>query len=336
MKIKRILLTFLVLFFTLVNIKCTTEDILPALSITSSSPNLSEANGTVEVTATLNGPATSTLNIPFELGGNAQNNIDYQLSSSDFVIQKGATTGKIIITSIQDNLIEGTETIIISIKNNSNVLISSPISVTINLQDDDTDTDNDGIPDALDNCPTIPGEVSNNGCPYMGFIINEVLYDPADGIAGDANGDGTRDPLQDEFIEFFNSTANSIDISGYTISDASQIRHTFPAGTIVPSNKAIVVFGGGNISIGNFGGSMVQTASSGQLNMNNGADFITIRNASNTIILTFDINVLSGNPNEAYTRNPDIYSTTFERYSNIPSSGTVIHTPGKKVNGSNF
>lgn len=336
MKNIKILLPILVLFFSLAHIRCTTEDILPSLSVTSSSPNLSEANGTVEVTATINGPASSTLTIPFNLGGSAQNNIDYKLSSSEFVIQEGATTGKITISSIQDVLIEGVETIRITIQNSSNIINTAPISVNINLQDDDTDTDGDGIPDASDACPTVSGSSENNGCPFVGFIINEVLYDPADGITGDANGDGIRDANQDEFIEFFNSTANSINLSGFTISDATQLRHTFPAGTIVPSNKAIVVFGGGTPT-GNFGGSIVQTASGGQnLNMNNGADFMTIRNASNTVVLTFDINGLSANPNEAFTRNPDIYGATFERYTNIPTSGSTIQTPGRRVNGSNF
>jgi hypothetical protein len=111
MKIIRTLLIFSILFLSFVQIRCTTEDILPSLNVTSLSPNLSEANGTVEVTATINGSATSTITIPFELGGNAQNNIDYKLSSSEFVIQEGATTGKITITSIQDVLIEGVENI---------------------------------------------------------------------------------------------------------------------------------------------------------------------------------------------------------------------------------
>ena len=60
----------------------------------------------------------------------------------------------------------------------------------------------------------------------LGFIINEVLYDPPSGDAGDANGDGTRDPNEDEFIEFYNSGLE-IDLSGYTISDASSTKTYF-------------------------------------------------------------------------------------------------------------
>jgi hypothetical protein len=335
MKVKRILQSFLVPFVSLVFITCTTEDISPAASLELSQIVLSEQNESITLTATLNGAATKDIRIPLVFAGTATINADYTISSAEILIVKGATTGSITITSRTDGLVEGPETIEIAIGQAVDVIVLNAATLTVTINDLDVDTDGDGVPDALDQCPTIPGVVANNGCPYVGFIINEVLYDPADGIAGDANKDGTRDPLQDEFIEFYNSTANSINLSGFTISDASQVRHIFPAGTIVPSNKAIVIFGGGTPT-GSFGGSIVQTASEGQLNMNNGGDLVTIRNASNTVILTFDINGLSGNPNEAYTRNPDIYGAAFERYSAIPAAGAVIHTPGTKINGNSF
>jgi hypothetical protein len=112
------------------------------------------------------------------------------------------------------------------------------------------------------------------------------------------------------------------------------VRHVFPLGTIIPQNGVIVVFGGGNPT-GNFGGSIVQTASNGQLNLNNAGDVLTFRNASGTLIAEFDIFPLSGNPNESYTRFPDV-TGPFERHSTLPSANGVIHSPGTKVNGTNF
>lgn len=335
MKIKRILQSFLVLLVSLVFITCTTEDISPAASLELSQNVLSEQNESITLTATLNGAATKDIRMPMVFTGTAAVNADYTISSAEILIVKGATTGSITITSRTDGLVEGPETIEISQGQAVDVIILNAVNFTVTISDLDVDTDGDGVPDALDLCPTVAGVIANSGCPYVGFIINEVLYDPADGIAGDANRDGVRDPAQDEFIEFYNSTANSINLGGFTISDAAQVRHTFPPGTIVPSNKAIVVFGGGTPT-GSFGGSLVQTASEGQLNFTNAGDIITIRNASNAVILTFDINGLSGNPNEAYTRNPDVYGTTFDRYSAIPAAGAVIHTPGTRINGNSF
>ena len=64
------------------------------------------------------------------------------------------------------------------------------------------------------------------------------MYDPPSGLAGDANRDGTRDPNDDEFIEFVNTSNSSYDMSGFEIYDGLALktgvpRHVFPAGTVV-------------------------------------------------------------------------------------------------------
>jgi len=313
---------------------CESEDINPALSVNISNTELSEVTGSIMLTATLNSAALQNITIPLVFSGSATKDTDYTSSATAITINRGQTAGIVTINGVTDGIVEGNETIDIVFGNAPDVLILSNLNFSITLLDADFDTDGDGVLDAVDQCPNVAGDALNNGCPFVGFIINEVLYDPADGIAGDANLDGTRDPLADEFIEFYNSSATSIDLSGYTISDASQVRHTFPSGTIVPSKGVIVVFGGGNPT-GNFGGAIVQTASAGQLNMNNAGDLVTVKTNEGTTILTFDINGLSGNPNEAFTRFPDIFGN-FERYSNIPEANGAIFTPGTKVNGTSF
>jgi len=77
------------------------------------------------------------------------------------------------------------------------------------------------------------------------IVINEIHADPANNITGDANGDGTRDATDDEFIELVNAGAAAVDMSGYTLSDAFDVRHTIPAGTILQPGDVLVVFGGG-------------------------------------------------------------------------------------------
>src|SRR3989344_5867995 len=74
------------------------------------------------------------------------------------------------------------------------------------------------------------------------ILINEILADPA----GDANGDGIISTAQDEFIELLNSSDNPVDLSGWKLSDAIQIRHTFTLGTILSPHSFLVVFGGGS------------------------------------------------------------------------------------------
>ena len=200
--------------------------------------------------------------------------------------------------------------------------------------------DGDGIVDAEDDCPEEAGYPEYNGCPQPLIIINEVLYDPPSGNAGDANGDGTREAQEDEFIEFYNM-GGQIDISGYTISDAAQERHVFPSGTVLPANGVLVLFGGGNPT-GSFGGAIVQTASTGLLNMNNAGDMVTMHYSNGNEILTFDVEPLSNNPDEAYTRYPDLNEVPnengdiFFQHAGIAEADGRLFSPGTKLDGTNF
>ncbi|MDB9720885.1 lamin tail domain-containing protein [Winogradskyella sp.] len=317
----------------LVIFSCTTDDIAPSVSLTSDSSNLSEANGILTLTVSLNAAATEQLLIPFIISGTATANNDFTLSANAITINPGNNSGNITITALQDTDVEGEETILISLGSVNNALVLSNTQLTIALQDDDSDSDGDGVLDANDDCPNDVGDPSNNGCPFLGFLINEVNYDPEAGLAGDANGDGTRDANEDEFIEFYNS-GPELDLSGYTISDASAVRHTFPAGTIIPVNGVLVVFGGGTPT-GDFGGALVQTASEGQINMSNGGDLVTLRDASGAEVLTFDINPLSGNPNESYTRSPDL-TGNFVQHASVDAANGALFSPGTRLDGSSL
>ncbi|MGS2726727.1 lamin tail domain-containing protein [Psychroserpens sp. BH13MA-6] len=182
----------------------------------------------------------------------------------------------------------------------SNIPEGTDITVTL------SDIANGGVCDLSET-------IDSPGC--VPLVINEVLFDPAADLPGDANGDGTRDALEDEFIELINNSGAALDISGYTISDAADLRHTFPPATIIPANEILVVFGGGTPT-GSFGGSIVQTASEGQLNLSNGGDVITINNNLGDQVLVFDSGVIAASvsDNQSVTRDPDI------------TGGFVLHT----------
>ncbi len=83
-------------------------------------------------------------------------------------------------------------------------------------------------------------------------IISEVLFnvpsDPADPLVGDANLDGRRDAIGDEFVELFNPHDVPIQLQGYTIVDGhpperNRWRFTFPAFELGPG-EVVVVFNG--------------------------------------------------------------------------------------------
>lgn len=173
-------------------------------------------------------------------------------------------------------------------------------------------------------------DIDSPGC--IPLIINEVHFDPASDITGDANGDDTRDALQDEFIEFYNDSNAPLDISGYTISDGAALRHTFPGSTIIPANKMLVVFGGGTPT-GSFGGSTVQTASEGELNLSNSGDVITVENTSGDVVLIYnssDTGINHGS-NQSVTRSPD-FTGNFVLHTD--ANAALLFSPGLLADGS--
>lgn len=311
---------------------CKTEDVFPTLKLELSTNNVANDGSSMRIQVRLNGPISRDLTVPLNFSGNALINTHFSLSAEAITVAAGADTGFITLTALPTTDTTSRQ-VVVSLGDVSRVIVQTPVSQAINLVNANADRDGDGIPDVLDNCPDEPGPAINNGCPWKGLIINEVNYDPADGIAGDANGDGVRDPLADEFVEIYNDSL-AFDISGFTLSDASSVRHTFPAGTIIPSKGVMVVFGGGTPT-GSFGGALVQTASSGQLNLNNAGDVLTLKDAQGNTIRSFDVTPLSDNPNEAYTRSPDI-TGDFLQHSAIPEAGGRLFSPGTRLNGTNF
>ena len=335
MKIR--LLFLLAFLFTLQS--CDTDDILPALTLTSSSNELSENQGMITLTASLNSELNHDIAVPISFSGTASLNEDYVTTETSLIILSGNSSGSLSISSMQDEDIEDIETIIISVEAQDDLIVNSS-SITISILDDDSDSDGDGINDSDDDCPNEAGLPEYNGCSQPLLIINEVLYDPPSGIEGDANGDGTREAQEDEFIEFVN-LGGTLDLSGYTVHDNAQERHIFPQGTIIPSGGVLVLFGGGNPT-GAFGNAIVQTASAGILNMNNAGDFVTVYNTNGEVVLTFDIEPLSNNPDESYTRYPDLNldpgadGILFYQHAGIGEALGAFFSPGTKIDGTNF
>ncbi|MDQ3816965.1 MAG: Ig-like domain-containing protein, partial [Acidobacteriota bacterium] len=189
---------------------------------------------------------------------------------------------------------------------------------------------------------------SGNSC--RDIVINEVLADPPDGDAGDANLDGVRNSNDDEFVELVNTTANNIDIGGHQLltrsssSTTDTVRHTFPSGTLFPAGSAIVVFGGGNFNPNNpaFGGAQVFRASSGGLSLTNSGGVVTVRTPTQEIVNIFSYGGstgLDGDANQSLTRSPDAGGATcgnFVPHRTAPGSNGRAFSPGTRADGSPF
>ncbi|WP_370226447.1 lamin tail domain-containing protein [Mesoflavibacter sp.] len=170
---------------------------------------------------------------------------------------------------------------------------------------------------------TISGTVFATNCDPSFLVINEILSDP-DATTGDANGDGTVDTSQDEFVELYNTGTVAIDLTDYIIADGASDRHVFPAGTMLAPNTFITVFGGGTPT-GISG--MSQVASTGVLGLNNGGDTVTIKNAGGVTVAEYTYGSEGGN-NQSIAREPDFTGAFVQHLSHTTTP--VQFSPGSE------
>ncbi|MEO7735219.1 MAG: lamin tail domain-containing protein, partial [Kofleriaceae bacterium] len=151
-------------------------------------------------------------------------------------------------------------------------------------------------------------------------FINEVL---ANEPGGDING---------EFIELVNSGTSDADLSGWTLSDSAQVRHTFAAGTVLPAGRALAVFGGTSGLPAGLANAIA--ASSGSLGLGNSGDTVTLASPSGTVDSVTYTSVLSNVDGVSMNRNPDGDAAgTFVLHTALT---TAMRSPGVRATGAAF
>ncbi|MFL5347220.1 MAG: lamin tail domain-containing protein [Hyalangium sp.] len=152
-------------------------------------------------------------------------------------------------------------------------------------------------------------------------ILNEIM---ANEPGSDTGG---------EYIELVNVGGSPVDLSGWTLWDATSSRHTFASGTSLAAGKAIVVFASAaNIPTGL---SNAVAASTGTLSLNNTGDTVTLKNAAGTTITSYTYaSSLAGTDGVSMNRSPDASASgTFVLHTSVSS---LSGSPGKRANGTAF
>ncbi|WP_437585302.1 lamin tail domain-containing protein [Sorangium sp. So ce1000] len=146
-------------------------------------------------------------------------------------------------------------------------------------------------------------------------ILNEVLAnEPGSDTAG-------------EFIELVNIGGSPENLAGWTISDGSQVRHTFPAGTTLLAGKAVVVFGGASGIPGGLTNAVA--ASTGTLSLANGSDTVTVKDAGGAVKGTHS---WSSTPMDGQSKNRTPDGSAAGSFANHNAVGTGNASPGKRAN----
>jgi hypothetical protein len=164
------------------------------------------------------------------------------------------------------------------------------------------------------------------------LIINEVLADPPDGIAGDANQDGIRDSYDDEFIEIINTTSEPLPLNGVSIRVGTSTKYTFSTSAIIPENGCIVVFGGGNPP-SKIGNADVFVSTSSLKLTNSGATITLEKNNVAISSVTYDD---TASTNQSLTRYPDITGDFIPHSEIFENDSVLLFSPGAKTDGSAF
>ncbi|WNG43035.1 endonuclease [Archangium minus] len=194
-----------------------------------------------------------------------------------------------------------------------------PSSATTTARVRVSDASNSATTDTSNAAFTIT--TSGGGGTAAQVFINEVLANEA---GSDVNG---------EFIELVNSGGTTADLSGWTVSDSTGVRHTFASGTTLGAGAAIVVFGASS-GIPS-GVSNAVACSTGTLALGNSGDTVTLKNpAGTTVDTTTYTSSLAGTDGVSMNRSPDATSGgTFVLHTTLSS---LSSSPGKRVSGSAF
>jgi hypothetical protein len=204
----------------------------------------------------------------------------------------------------------------------------------IDAEDPDAGFEPDAAPDA-----GFEPDAGCNGTPVPpsagDLTINELLADPAPAAPdGDANRDGVRDAVQDEFVEIINVSAAPLDLTGVAISDSVGVRHRFGP-TRLGCGQAVVVFGGGDPIHAAWQPNWT-VASEGTLGFNNSGDRIDLGMGGGGELggVVFGS---EADADQSMVRSIEMDAASpMVRHTSVPSAGGRRFSPGVRTDGSNF
>ncbi|MGF1933493.1 MAG: VCBS domain-containing protein [Nostoc sp. ChiQUE02] len=193
----------------------------PSLSVAPGS-NAAEPNTPGSFTLTLSKAApTGGLTVSYTLSGTATNGTDYTTLPGTVTFAAGATTATIIVAPIADNLVEGNETVILTLVDRSGYTLGTTTTATITLADPPNQPPtavNDTANTNEDTAVTI-NVLANDTDPDGNPRSLDSFTNPTNGTVT-RNDNGTPTNLTDDQLVYTpNANYNGNDSFTYTIND---------------------------------------------------------------------------------------------------------------------
>jgi hypothetical protein len=111
---------------------------LPVVTIVATDNTATEAGQTTGLfTVSRTGSTAAALTVNYGIGGSASNGVDYQTLLGSVIIPANQATATILVTPIDDNAIEGDETVIVTLSANAGYALGAQTSATVTIADDD-------------------------------------------------------------------------------------------------------------------------------------------------------------------------------------------------------
>ena len=110
---------------------------LPIVSVTASDASASESGDTGTFTIARTGDTTPALVVPYTITGTATNETDYERLPGSVTIPAGSSSALVVVTPVDDGLIEASETVTLTISPNGAYTTGSPNTATITIADND-------------------------------------------------------------------------------------------------------------------------------------------------------------------------------------------------------
>lgn len=192
----------------------------------------------------------------------------------------------------------------------------------------DTGPDMDGgdMMDAEPDVPACEGVVPTGAQ----LVLNEVLGDVPNNATGDTNGDGVRDAAQDEFVELFNVSNQTLRVEGITVRKDDTVKATL-RGCLEP-NSGLIIFGGiqNGATPATFPG-MTSLVATSTFQFANGGDTVKVIGAGGEVLADYTYGGTSSG--RSWVRQPELDSAgTFTRHE-AAAGATGPFSPGVCANG---
>ncbi len=145
------------------------DDPTPTIQFTTTSSSGSEGTASVNLQLSLSAASSKDVDVSFSTSGTATNGSDYTISSSPATITAGNTTTNISLTINDDAVVEGNETVIVSLSSPVNASLGTNTSYTYTITNNDT--------------------YGYDGPGGVGKAANLKLWVKAEDIPGSSDGD---------------------------------------------------------------------------------------------------------------------------------------------------